>query len=111
MKNSEGNRLAGKVVVVTGGTKGIGRGIALAAVKEGANVVISGRDEEAGQAVTRAAAQYSQNTLRFLRADMGKVEDCRRLIDYAVESFGKRFCLVSDTVCIGVDQQRNSVGR
>ena len=44
-----GSRLAGKVIVITGATKGIGKGIAQLCAEEGANIVISGRDEEAGR--------------------------------------------------------------
>ena len=50
-------RLKNKVVVITGGTDGIGRGCALAAVREGATVVVTGRNQERGRATVDLVAR------------------------------------------------------
>ena len=75
-------RLDHKVIVISGGTKGVGRAFAEAAGQEGAKVVIGGRDEE-------AAAKASGSDGLFVHTDLLKVEDCRSLFHKAYEKFGR----------------------
>ncbi|MBI1944824.1 MAG: SDR family oxidoreductase [Deltaproteobacteria bacterium] len=82
-------RLAGKVVVVTGSTQGLGAAIALRCADAGAlGVVITGRSQEKGRTV---GAQLEQRGARahFVRADLEKVDDCRRVIEEAHAQFGR----------------------
>src|SRR5439155_8970300 len=76
-------RFKGKVAVVTGGNSGIGLATAKAYAREGASVVITGRDEKTLQA---AAKEIGPNTLA-IRSDAGKLAD----IDNAIAAIHKRF--------------------
>jgi NAD(P)-dependent dehydrogenase (short-subunit alcohol dehydrogenase family) len=76
------------VVLITGALSGIGRAAALAFVAEGSRIVVSGRREEAGQAlVTELRALGAE--AEFIRADVRHEDDVRNLIDRAVERFGR----------------------
>lgn len=62
--------LAGKVVIVTGATANIGRGIALDFARDGAKVIAVGRDVEAGARLVEEALALGAQAARFVRADM-----------------------------------------
>ncbi len=76
--------LQGKVALVTGSTQGLGAGIARAFAREGAKVVITGRNLAKGRAVADALGPDAL----FHAADLGKVEDCRALVDFALKTHG-----------------------
>ena len=82
--------LDGKIAIVTGGTSGIGEGIAKAFVSEGAKVVIAGRREEEGRALEK------QIGVRFVRADVANEADVKAMVDRTLEWFGRLDCLVSN---------------
>jgi 3-oxoacyl-[acyl-carrier protein] reductase len=76
--------IAGRAVVVTGGTRGIGKGIASVFARNGARVLITGRDFETG----RAAADDLPGEVSFLEADTASRDDCRRMAAIAEERLG-----------------------
>ena len=76
--------IAGRAAVVTGGTRGIGKGIASVFARNGAKVLITGRDAE----TARAAAEELPGDVSFVLADVSSVEDCRRMAAIAQERLG-----------------------
>ncbi len=80
--------LADKVIVITGGTRGLGRSLAIAAAGEGASVVIGGLEQAEGREVIRAVRARGGKGL-FVRGDLGRVSECRRLIAKAKAAFGR----------------------
>jgi 3-oxoacyl-[acyl-carrier protein] reductase len=74
--------IAGRSVVVTGGSRGIGKGIASVFARSGARVLITGRDPDAVQA---AAGEIGAS---YLLADVSKRGDCERVAAVAQERFG-----------------------
>jgi 3-oxoacyl-[acyl-carrier protein] reductase len=95
--------LEGKVALVTGGSKGVGRGVADALVAEGCHVCICSRDE---QEVRRAAEEIEDagsNGARVLAvvADLTEGEDRGRLVDETLEELGAIDILVNNAGTVG----------
>lgn len=86
--------LEGKVAAVTGGTRGIGRAIAAAFVREGAQVVINGRSEDKGQQAVRE--MDAGDAVHFVAGDAKQRDDCERVVDTAVEKFGRIDIMVNN---------------
>jgi NAD(P)-dependent dehydrogenase (short-subunit alcohol dehydrogenase family) len=88
-------RLAGKTTLVTGSTRGIGRAIALAYAREGADVVVNGRDAAAGADVCAEVSGLGRRAA-WLAADLGRVEEARGLVAATLETFGRLDVLVNN---------------
>lgn len=80
--------LKDKVIVVSGGTKGIGKGIILESAKQGANVAIGGRDAAAAEKILEEVRSYGQDGI-FVYTDLHNADDCAKLFDETVAKFGK----------------------
>ena len=80
--------LDGKVVLINGGTQGVGGATARAAVREGAQVVVTGRRLDAGK---RFAAELEElgGDVRFVQTDMADPQQARRSVTRTVEEFGR----------------------
>src|SRR5712692_737876 len=76
------------IVLITGALTGIGRATALAFAHEGAHIVVSGRRDEAGQALASELRALGVEA-EFVRADVRKEEDVRTLIDRTITRFGR----------------------
>jgi len=85
---SSNNSFADKVVLITGGTAGIGRATAVAFAKHGAHVVVSGRREAEGEESVALVEKVGGEGL-FVRADVSREEDVAALVARTVEQFGR----------------------
>jgi 3-oxoacyl-[acyl-carrier protein] reductase len=93
---SRTGRLAGKVALVTGGSRGLGRGIAEGFAAEGAKLVVNYlKDEKAANAVVDAIKQGGSDAIA-VRADIGEVADVTAMVDTAVKRFGTIDILVNN---------------
>ncbi len=87
--------LKDKVVVITGTTSGIGKGMAKLFAQQGAKVVGSGRREEMGQAVADEIKAEGGEAI-FVRTDVSDVQQIQNLIDTAVKTYGRIDVLVNN---------------
>ncbi|MFT6583054.1 MAG: NAD(P)-dependent dehydrogenase (short-subunit alcohol dehydrogenase family) [Alphaproteobacteria bacterium] len=87
--------LTNKSVVVTGGNRGIGRGIALAFAREGANVAIVGRDTDA-LAKVKAEIEAIGVKAHAIAADLFTAEGCERAVNETADTFGGLDVLVNN---------------
>jgi NAD(P)-dependent dehydrogenase (short-subunit alcohol dehydrogenase family) len=82
------NSYTDKIVLVTGGTSGIGKATALAFAEAGAKVVLTGRREREGADVA-AEITKTGGTAAFVRADVAKDADVARAIDFVLSTHGR----------------------
>jgi NAD(P)-dependent dehydrogenase (short-subunit alcohol dehydrogenase family) len=87
--------LSGKVAVITGSSRGIGRSIAERMAQHGAKVVISSRKKEACEEVSKSIqTQYGADSAIAVPANISSKEDLQRLVDETRKAFGKIDILV-----------------
>lgn len=90
------NRMDGKTCVVTGSTQGLGAAIARRLAEAGAaGIVTLGRNAAKGAAVAEGITRATGVPVHFVRADLGSVADCRRVIAEAERRFGRVDVLVN----------------
>ena len=87
--------LKDKVVIVTGGAKGIGKAIVLALAKEGAYPVIVGR-KQADNLLVKAEAEAWGVQAFAIEAELSRPEDCKRAVDETLDHFGRIDGLVNN---------------
>ncbi len=80
--------IAGRSVVVTGATKGIGKGIARVFARHGANVLITGRDEAAAETTCAELNGLGQGRVSFLLGDVSSRSWCSRMAEEAASRHG-----------------------
>src|SRR5258705_249602 len=97
---SSANILDGKVALVTGGSRGIGRAVAAAYARAGARVYICGRNKDDLDAAVREL-QASGGEIDGGAADVGSVEDVKRLVRSATRRFGTIDVLVNNASILG----------
>jgi NAD(P)-dependent dehydrogenase (short-subunit alcohol dehydrogenase family) len=90
------DRLTGKVAVVTGGDSGIGRAVAIAYAREGADVVISYLEEDADAQETARFVEDAGRTAVLIAGDVSVPQHCREIIRQTVDRFGRLDILVTN---------------
>lgn len=89
-------RLAGKKAIITGGDSGIGRAVAIAFAREGADVVISYLNEHRDAEDTARLVEEAGQKAVLVAGDITRPEHCRHLVDQAVKAFGHVDILVNN---------------
>jgi NAD(P)-dependent dehydrogenase (short-subunit alcohol dehydrogenase family) len=90
-------RYKDKVTIITGGSKGIGAGCVRVFVEQGGStVVFCSRSAADGAALEAEMNARGPGRARFVRADVSKVDDIRRVIDRTVDEFGRIDCLINN---------------
>lgn len=84
-----------KVVIITGGSKGIGRGCVEIFVGAGAKVIFCARNVEEGVAVGRQLNAHGGEAT-FVQCDVAKIPEIQELIDTAIEKYGRLDCLINN---------------
>ena len=88
------SKLAGRVAVITGGGSGVGKAVAQLFLKEGAKVVIAGRD--AAKLAAVVAEVNVGDSIRAVATDVTDAAQCQALIDAATKAFGRVDILVNN---------------
>lgn len=96
-------KLANRLAVITGGSRGIGRGIALAFAKEGADIAFSYHsNKEAAEETAKAIRDLGVQALP-IKADVGSEEDMKNMASIVQKQFGKLNILVNNAGTIGLE--------
>ena len=88
-------RLQNKIAIITGAGSGIGRGIALAFVKEGAKVVVADWSEEGGKETVEQIRKINGRAV-FVKTDVGKTVDIDKMVKTCLDKFGRVDILVNN---------------
>jgi len=89
-------RYADKVVIVTGGSKGIGEGCVRVFAEAGARVMFCARKSAVGEALGKEVTAKGPGEAHFVPCDVSRLEDVRRLIEGTVQRFGRIDCLINN---------------
>ena len=89
-------KLAGKATVITGGDSGIGRAVALAFAREGADVLIAYLDEHEDAQETARLVEAAGRRAVLMPGELADPKHCRAIVDKAVQEFGRIDVLVNN---------------
>ncbi len=89
-------QLEGKVAVITGADSGIGRAVAIAYAREGADVVVSYLSEDSDADEVKGYVEQAGRRAVLIRGDVSRPEHCRAIIDTAVRELGRIDILVNN---------------
>lgn len=94
-------KLDNKVAIITGATRGMGRATAELFAKEGAKVVINGRDNQLGREVVNKISQQGGSAI-FIQADISKPKANNELVEKTIEKFGRLDILIPNAGILGL---------
>lgn len=83
-------------VLITGGTAGIGKAIAIHFAQNGAHVAIFGTNKERGQKVVEEIQEKTSNKVLFIAVDVGSTQKVQEAVDQVIEKFGSIDVLVNN---------------
>ncbi|MEK4869979.1 MULTISPECIES: SDR family oxidoreductase [unclassified Niallia] len=89
-------KLKGRTAIISGGDSGIGRAVAVAFAKEGANIVISYYDEHTDAETTKQAIEHYGSSCLLIPGDLRRKEHCEFIVQKTLEAFGKINILVNN---------------
>lgn len=96
-----GTSFAGKVVLVTGGSSGIGRASAIAFAREGAKVVVADVADESGEDTIRTIASGKGEAI-FVKTDVSKATEVKALIKKTIDTYGRLNCAFNNAGIQGI---------
>jgi NAD(P)-dependent dehydrogenase (short-subunit alcohol dehydrogenase family) len=82
-------KLKNRAAIITGGDSGIGRAVAIAFAKEGANVVIAYLYEHADANETKARIEQLGGSCLAIQADLRSKQACECVVDHTIQTFGR----------------------
>ncbi|MCU0357369.1 MAG: glucose 1-dehydrogenase [Cyclobacteriaceae bacterium] len=94
-------RLTGKTAIITGATSGMGKGMARRFVQEGANVILSGRDEERGKALEDELTSTGGKAV-FVHGDVSNPFVNEQLVSEAIRNFDRLDIIVTNAGMLGL---------
>ncbi|KAG0651433.1 Short chain dehydrogenase mdpC [Hyphodiscus hymeniophilus] len=94
--------LAGKVAIVTGGSKGIGRATAMRLAQDGAKVVVNYSGDVA--AAEETVQKIGSDNAFAIKADVGNVEEITKLVDATIQKFGKIDIVVANAAVMALNE-------
>ena len=95
-KHRGSGKLQGKVAIITGGDSGIGRAVAIAFAKEGADISVVYLEEQKDANETKRLVEEHGSKCLLIEGDVGQEDFCRKAVDQTVKEFGKVDILVNN---------------
>src|SRR5690349_18719203 len=99
-------RLQNRVAIITGGDSGIGRAVALAYAREGADVAIVYLEQDDDAELSLAAVKQAGRRALKVRADLSRDEECKRVVDEVIAKLGRIDVLVNNAAHQGKSVER-----
>ncbi|GAB3605365.1 SDR family oxidoreductase [Conyzicola nivalis] len=103
-------KLTGKATIITGADSGIGRAVAIAFAREGADVLISYLEEDDDAEATRLLVEEAGRTAVLVRGDISDPAHCRKIVATAVEKFGRLDVLVHNAAFQRTHAELDEIG-
>lgn len=103
-------KLKGKVAVITGGDSGIGRAVAVAFAKEGADLLVCYYDEDEDAKETRRLVEQEGRRCELMSGDIGDESHCNEIIRKAIDTFGRLDILVNNAAEQHVSKKFEEIG-